>query len=235
MPKYTLPELPYDFGALEPHISGQIIELHHGKHHATYVKSANEVLEQFDQARSKDDLSRIPSLEKSLAFNLSGHILHSILWMNMIPKGGGQPEGDLRAALDRDFGGFDAFKKQLTQVASSIMGSGWAALVWEPVGGRLLTTQIYDHQSNLSQGGVPLMVIDAWEHAYYLQYKNQKTAFFDAVWNLWNWRDINQRFDDARRMKSPDKSEPPRNGAWRFRVFADDGAAITTSLRTPRR
>ena len=201
MPKYTLPELPYDFGALEPHISGQIMELHHGKHHATYVKSANEVLEQFDQARSKGDLSRIPSLEKSLAFNLSGHILHSILWMNMMPKGGGQPEGDLRAALERDFGGFDAFKKQLTQVASSIMGSGWAALVWEPVGGRLLTTQIYDHQSNLSQGGVPLMVIDAWEHAYYLQYKNQKTAFFDAVWSLWNWRDINQRFDDARQMK----------------------------------
>jgi len=201
MPKYTLPELPYDFGALEPHISGQIMELHHGKHHATYVKSANEVLEQFDQTRSKGDLSRIPSLEKALAFNLSGHILHSILWMNLMPKGGGQPEGDLRAALDRDFGGFDPFKKQLTQVASSIMGSGWAALVWEPVGGRLLTTQIYDHQSNLSQGGVPLMVIDAWEHAYYLQYKNQKTAFFDAVWNLWNWRDINQRFDDARRMK----------------------------------
>jgi len=201
MPKYTLPELPYDFGALEPHISGQIMELHHGKHHATYVKSANEVLEQFDQARSKDDLSRIPSLEKSLAFNLSGHVLHSILWMNMMPKGGGQPDGDLRAALDRDFGGFDPFKKQLTQVASSIMGSGWAALVWEPVGGRLLTTQIYDHQSNLSQGGVPLMVIDAWEHAYYLQYKNQKTAFFDAVWNVWNWSDINQRFNDARRMK----------------------------------
>jgi len=201
MPQYKLPELPYDVSALEPHISAQIIELHHGKHHATYVKSANSVLQQFDEARSGGDLSRIGSLEKALAFNLSGHILHSILWLNMTPRGGGQPEGDLRAAIDRDFGSFDAFKKQLTQVASSIMGSGWAALVWEPVGARLLTTQIYDHQSNLSQAGVPLMVIDAWEHAYYLQYKNQKTAFFDAVWNLWNWRDIARRFEAARGFK----------------------------------
>jgi Fe-Mn family superoxide dismutase len=173
------------------------MELHHGKHHASYVKNANDVLEQFDQARAKNDLSRIASLEKALAFNLSGHILHSILWLNMKPQGGGEPDGKLRAALDRDFGGFEPFKKQLTQVASSIMGSGWAALVWEPLGGRLLTTQIYDHQSNLSQAGVPLMVIDAWEHAYYLQYKNEKTAFFDAVWNLWNWRDISQRFEAA--------------------------------------
>jgi Fe-Mn family superoxide dismutase len=203
MPKYTLPELPYAVSALEPHISGQIMELHHGKHHATYVKNANEVLDQFDEARTKNDLTKIVSLEKTLAFNLSGHILHSILWSNMMPKGGGQPEGELRAAIDRDFGGFDHFKKQLTQVAATIMGSGWAALVWEPVGGRLLTTQIYDHQSNLSQAGVPLMVIDAWEHAYYLQYKNQKTAFFDAVWNLWNWRDIAKRFDGARRVQVP--------------------------------
>jgi Fe-Mn family superoxide dismutase len=201
MPKYQLPELPYDFGALEPHISGQIMELHHGKHHATYVKNANDVLDQFAEARNKGDLTKIASLEKALAFNLSGHILHSIFWLNMTPKGGGQPDGDLRAAIDRDFGGFDIFKKQLNQVAGSIMGSGWAALVWEPLGGRLLTTQIYDHQSNLNQGGVPLMVIDAWEHAYYLQYKTQKTAFFDAVWNVWNWRDIAKRFDAARKVQ----------------------------------
>jgi Fe-Mn family superoxide dismutase len=201
MPQYKLPELTYAASALEPHISAQIVELHHGKHHATYVKEANSVLQKFDEARSAGDLSRVASLEKSLAFNLSGHILHSIMWLNMTPKGGGQPDGELRAAIDNDFGSFDAFKKQLTQVASSIMGSGWGALVWEPVGGRLLTTQIYDHQSNLSQGGVPLMVIDAWEHAYYLQYKNQKTAFFDAVWNLWNWRDIAQRFEAARGVK----------------------------------
>jgi superoxide dismutase, Fe-Mn family len=201
MPKYTLPELPYDTGALEPHISGQILELHHGKHHAAYVKGANDALEQFDDIRTRGDYSRVAPLEKVLAFNLSGHILHSIFWMNMMPKGGGEPDGELRAQIDRDFGGFDALKKQLNQAASTIMGSGWAALVWEPVGGRLLTTQIYDHQSNLNQAGVPLMVIDAWEHAYYLQYKNQKTAFFDAVWNVWNWADIKQRFEAARQVK----------------------------------
>jgi Fe-Mn family superoxide dismutase len=201
MPKYTLPELPYDYSALEPHISGQIMELHHGKHHASYVKNANDVLEQFDQARSKNDLSRVAALEKALAFNLSGHILHSIFWKNMMQNGGGQPEGDLRAAIDRDFGGFEPFKKQLSQVAGSIMGSGWAALVWEPVCGRLLTTQIYDHQSNLSQASVPLLVLDAWEHAYYLQYKNEKTAFFEAVWNVWNWRDVAERFEAARHVQ----------------------------------
>src|SRR5512132_787489 len=120
--------------------------------------------------------------------------------MNMTPKGGRQPDGDLRAPIDRDFGGFDPFKNQLTQVASSIMGSGWAALIWEPLGGRLLTTQIYDHQSNLAQAGVPILVLDAWEHAFYLQYQNRKTEFFDAIWNVWNWEDAADRFDAARRV-----------------------------------
>jgi len=106
----------------------------------------------------------------------------------------------LAESIVRDFGGFDAFKQQLTQTASTIMGSGWAALVWEPVGGRLLTTQIYDHQSNLSQAGIPLMVLDAWEHAYYLQYENRKADFFQAVWPVWNWRDISTRFEIARKV-----------------------------------
>jgi superoxide dismutase, Fe-Mn family len=198
---YTLPELRYGFDALEPHISASIMELHHDKHHAAYVKGANGALEQLDEARAKGDYTRLTALERSLAFNLSGHILHSIFWTNLMPKGGGEPDGELARAIVRDFGDFAHFKRQLTEVASTIMGSGWAALIWEPLGGRLLTTQIYDHQSNLSQAGVPLMVLDAWEHAYYLQYKNQKTAFFDAVWNLWNWQDIAARFDDARKMK----------------------------------
>ena len=115
----------------------------------------------------------------------------------MMPKGGGTPDGDFGAALDRDFGNFDRFRRQLSEVASSIMGSGWAALVWEPIGSRLLITQIYDHQSNLAQAGVPLMVLDAWEHAYYLQYQNRKTEFFEAVWNLWNWADIGARYASA--------------------------------------
>ena len=199
-PAYRLPELPYDYSALEPHISGRIMELHHDKHHATYVEGANKTLEQLDEARDKGDFTRLAALEKALAFNLSGHILHSLFWQSMMPKGGGKPEGELAEALQRDFGGFDSFKKQLSQAAATIMGSGWAALVWEPLGGRLLTTQIYDHQSNLSQGGIPLLVIDAWEHAYYLQYENRKAEFFEAVWKVWNWKDVAQRFRDARKV-----------------------------------
>jgi Fe-Mn family superoxide dismutase len=197
MKPYTLPDLPYDHSALEPQISGKIMELHHGKHHAAYVKNANSVLEQLDEARQKDDFARLAALERALAFNLSGHILHSIFWKNMIPKGGGEPRGDLAGAIQKDFGAFERFRKQLTEVASTIMGSGWAALVWEPIGKRLLITQIYDHQSNLAQAGVPLMVIDAWEHAYYLQYENRKTEFFEAVWKLWNWQDIAARYASA--------------------------------------
>jgi len=201
MDHYTLPNLPYDYSSLEPHISGKIMELHHGKHHAGYVKNANTVLTQLDEARQKQDFARITALERALAFNLSGHILHSIFWKNLMPKGGGTPQGPFAAALQKDFGDFQYFRQQLTEVAATIMGSGWAALVWEPVGKRLLITQIYDHQSNLAQAGVPLMVVDAWEHAYYLQYQNRKTEFFEAIWNLWNWKDIAARFDSARELK----------------------------------
>jgi len=197
---YTLPDLDYDFGALEPHISGAIMELHHGKHHASYVKNANATLMRLDEARAMEDFTRLVALERALAFNLSGHILHSIFWKNLVPQGGDRPDGELARSLDRDFGSFDKFKRQLSEVAATIMGSGWAALIWEPLGKRLLITQIYDHQSNLSQGGVPLMVIDAWEHAYYLDYQSRKTEFFEAVWRLWNWKDITGRFEAARKL-----------------------------------
>jgi Fe-Mn family superoxide dismutase len=198
MAPYALPDLEYDFGALEPHISGQIMQLHHGKHHKAYVDKANETLEKLDEVRADKDFSRLAGLEKALAFNVSGHVLHSIFWKNLMPKGGGVPSGELARTIARDFGSFEAFQAQLTEVAATVMGSGWAALVWEPTAQRLLTCQIYDHQSNLSQGGIALMVIDAWEHAYYLQYKNQKTEFFKAVWNLWDWDDIARRFEAAR-------------------------------------
>jgi superoxide dismutase, Fe-Mn family len=201
MPKYTLPELQYDYSALEPHISARIMELHHQKHHAAYVKNANATLEKLDEAAAKGELERLPTLERTLAFNLSGHVLHSIFWRCLTPAGQPQPEGALAAAIDKNFGSLDHLRRQMNETASTVMGSGWAALVWEPIGKRLLTTQIYDHQSNLSQGGVPLMVIDAWEHAYYLQYFNEKAKSFDALWNLWNWRDIGERFDLAQSVE----------------------------------
>ncbi len=197
MPVYSLPDLEYDYGALEPAISGKIMELHHDKHHAAYVKGANTALEKLAEAREKENFDNLPALERALAFNLSGHVLHSLFWENMAPKAGGRPEGELAAAIDRDFGGFDKFKKQLSAAAASIMGSGWAALVWEPMGKRLLVSQIYDHQSNLAQAGTPLQVLDAWEHAYYLQYENRKTDFFEAVWAVWDWEDVASRFEQA--------------------------------------
>jgi len=115
MTRYVLPDLPYDYGALEPHISGKILELHHGKHHRAYVDGANKVLEQLQEARQKGDFTHIAALERQLAFNVSGHVLHSIFWQNMKPNGGGKPKGELAEAIDRDFGSFDAFKQQLTR------------------------------------------------------------------------------------------------------------------------
>src|SRR5688572_28889591 len=200
MPKYVLPDLEYDFGALEPHISGQIMKLHHDKHHGAYVKKANETLEQLDEARDKSDFTCIAGLEKSLAFNLSGHVLHSLFWKNLRPQAGDAPTGALADAIRRDFGSFDGFKKQLSECASTVMGSGWGTLVYEPMAGRLLTCQIYDHQSNLAQAGVPLLVVDAWEHAYYLQYKTEKVKFFQALWNVFDWDDVAARHAAALRF-----------------------------------
>ncbi|HEX4405317.1 MAG TPA: superoxide dismutase [Polyangia bacterium] len=197
MPTYTLPELSYDFGALEPHISARILELHHGKHHAAYVQGANATLEKLEEARAKGDFASLPALERALAFHVSGHVLHSLFWENLAPKAGGKPDGALATAIDKDFGSFDIFKKQLTAAAGSVMGSGWAALVWEPLAKKLLISQIYDHQSNVAQGSAPLLVVDAWEHAFYLQYENRKTEFFDAIWNVFNWQDVARKFQSA--------------------------------------
>jgi superoxide dismutase, Fe-Mn family len=200
MSKYVLPDLPYDYGALEPHLSGKILELHHDQHHRAYVEAANQALEKFQEARSADDFSTLALLEKEIAFNVSGHILHSLFWRNLTPGGGDKPTGALAEAIQRDFGSFLRFQAQLVHAATTTMGSGWAALVWEPAVGRLGTTQIHDHQTNVTQGSVPLLVLDAWEHAYYLQYKAKKADYFKAIWNLWNWEDVAQRFELAQRV-----------------------------------
>ncbi|GHH33093.1 superoxide dismutase [Streptomyces sp. CA-294286] len=204
---YTLPELPYDYAALEPVINPQIVELHHDKHHAAYVKGANDTLEQLEEAREKDAWGSINGLEKNLAFHLSGHILHSIYWHNMAsPKdgsGGGEPTaadgvGDLADAITESFGSFAKFKAQLTKAAATTQGSGWGVLAYEPVSGRLIVEQVYDHQGNVGQGSVPVLVFDAWEHAFYLQYKNQKVDFIDAMWAVVNWQDVAKRYAEAK-------------------------------------
>lgn len=195
---YTLPDLAYDFGALEPHVSGHIMELHHDKHHAAYVKGANTTVEKLDEARSKSDFATLPMLEKNLAFHLSGHVLHSIFWTNLSPEGGGEPEGDLAEALGESFGGFASFRQQMTEAAMTIQGSGWAIASWEPLAGRVVIQQVQDHQGNHGQGTVPLLAIDAWEHAFYLQYENRKAEFFEAIWNIVNWNDVATRLAAAR-------------------------------------
>jgi superoxide dismutase, Fe-Mn family len=197
---YVLPELPYDYGALEPHISGEIMELHHDKHHRTYVDGANQAMAQLADARGREDYARLAALEHYLAFNVSGHVLHSLFWQNLSPDGGDRPNGQLAQQIDQDFGSFDGFKQQMIRAASTITGSGWAALSWDPASGRLITLQIHDHQSQTAQGSMPLLVLDAWEHAYYLQYRNEKAKFFEAVWNLWNWDDVSTRYLAARNV-----------------------------------
>ena len=198
MAKYTLPDLPYDYGALEPHISEKIMRLHHDKHHRAYVTGANEALDALADARARNDFSRTAALERQLAFNVSGHVLHSLFWKNMSPDGGGAPEGDLGAAIREYFGDFDAFKAQLTAAAENVQGSGWGAMSWDPVSQSLIIEQVYDHQGNVGQGGPPLLVLDMWEHAYYLQYENRKTEWVDAFWELIDWDDVATRFGSAR-------------------------------------
>ena len=198
MTKYVLPDLPYDYGALEPHYSGQVLELHHDKHHAGYVAGANATLDLLTEAREKGDFSGIVGLEKTLAFNVSGHVLHSIFWQNLSPDGGDKPEGELASALTEYFGSFDAFKAQLNQTCMTIQGSGWGVLAWEPLGQRLIVEQVYDHQGSLGNGSLPLLAFDGWEHAWYLQYKNVKAEFFEALWNIVNWPDVAARYAVAR-------------------------------------
>jgi Fe-Mn family superoxide dismutase len=199
--QYSLPDLPYDYGALEPHVSGKLLELHHDKHHQAYVAGANRALEQLGAARDRGEFAQIAALEHALAFNVSGHALHSLFWENLAPNGGGTPKGGLADAIARDFGSFESFRKQMSQCAATVMGSGWAALAWEPLAGRLLTAQLHDHESNTLQGSTLLLVFDAWEHAYYLQYQNEKAKFFEALWNVVNWDDVAARFEEASRRE----------------------------------
>jgi Fe-Mn family superoxide dismutase len=192
---YTLPDLPYDYAALEPHISGEIIELHHDKHHAAYVKGANDTLEKLADARGKGDFGSIVGLEKTLAFHLSGHTLHTLYWQNLSGDGGDKPDGALASAIDADFGSFDGFKGQLTQATATTQGSGWGVLSYDSLGKRLTVQQVYDHQGNVGIGNTPLLVFDAWEHAFYLQYKNVKPDYVNALWNIVNWADVAARYD----------------------------------------
>ena len=196
--KFTLPDLPYDYAALEPHISAQIMQLHHDKHHNTYVTGANTALEKMEEARANGDAAGAAKLSKDLQFNLGGHINHSIFWKNLSPEGGDKPEGELAAAIDNFFGSFDAFRDQFTAVATTIQGSGWAILAYEPIAGNLVIEQMYDQQNGVPVATIPLLQLDMWEHAFYLDYQNVKPDYVKAWWNVVNWEDVAQRLEKAR-------------------------------------
>lgn len=198
MTKYELPELDYAYDALEPHISGEIMELHHSKHHANYVNGANAALEKLDAARESGDFGAVTALSKDLAFNLGGHTNHSLFWKLLSPNGGGQPTGELAEAIERDFGSFEKFQAHFNAAALGLQGSGWAVLGYDTVAGRLVIEQMTDQQGNLSINLKPVLLLDMWEHAFYLQYKNVKADYVKAVWNVFNWEYAAELFAAAK-------------------------------------
>jgi Fe-Mn family superoxide dismutase len=202
MAVYTLPELPYDYAALEPHISAKIMELHHDKHHKTYVDGANTALEKLEAARDADDFGAVNKLEKDLAFHLGGHTNHTVFWNNLSGDGGGEPEGELQAAIGEFFGGFAKFQSHFSQNATAIQGSGWSVLAWDSVGSRLNIFQLFDQQGNIPVGTHPILMLDMWEHAFYLDYLNVKADYVKAFWNIVNWQDAQARFDAAKAQTS---------------------------------
>ena len=194
---YTLPKLPYEYKALAPHISEEQLTLHHTKHHQAYVAGANAILEKLDKARKENADLDMKATLKELSFHIGGFRLHSLFWENLAPAGkggGGLPKGDLAKAIDAEFGKFDRFKKEFTQAASSVEGSGWAVLTHCLKTNRLMIMQLEKHNVNLVPGFRILMALDVWEHAYYVDYKNDRAKFIDGFWNLVNWDEVNTRF-----------------------------------------
>jgi len=190
---YSLPKLGYKYDALEPKYSSEILELHHKKHHKGYVDGANQTHADLQEARSNNDYAAIRQLSKNQAFNVSGHVMHSLFWRNIAPEGSNKPGKALTQMLKDAFGGTKGLKDQFLAAGTSIQGSGWASLSYEPTRGDLIVEQIFDHQSNTATGAVPILVMDMWEHAFYLQYKNEKKRWAKAFWSMINWDDVGER------------------------------------------
>ncbi|MER1999552.1 MAG: superoxide dismutase [Lysinibacillus sp.] len=198
---HQLPPLPYSYNALEPVISEEIMRLHHTKHHQSYVDGLNKAESELKKARETGNFNLIKHWERELAFNGAGHYLHTIFWGIMSPNGGGQPTDGLMTAIESAFGSFDNLKKQFSEAAKNVEGGGWAILVWAPRSHRLEILTAEKHQ-NLSQWDViPLLVLDVWEHAYYLQYKNERAKYVDNWWKIVNWTEVEHRFNKARTIQ----------------------------------
>lgn len=199
--KHTLPDLGYDFNALEPYISADIMKIHYEKHHATYVNNLNAALDKLAEATAKGDVSAAVALGPALRFNGGGHINHSIFWKNLTSKSkSGEPSGELKAEIEREFGSLDNLKTQLSGSTVAVQGSGWGWLGYNKQTKRLqLATCANQDPLEATTGLVPLFGIDVWEHAYYLQYKNVRPDYVKAIWNVANWKDIAERFANAKK------------------------------------
>lgn len=197
--RYELPPLPYKYNALEPYIIEEIMKLHHQKHHNAYVVGANAALEKLEKHLKGEAQIDVKAVLRDFSFNYGGHIMHSIFWPNMAPegKGGGTPGGRLADAIDKNFGGFENFKNLFTAVAKTVEGVGWAYLAVDPLTEELRVGQIEKHNVLMTAGLVPILVIDVWEHAYYLQYKNDRGSYVQNWWNVVNWDDVAERYERA--------------------------------------
>ncbi len=197
--KYQLPPLPYAPDALEPQISREQLSLHHDKHHQAYVTGANANLEKLEKARQEGSDVDMKSLSKELSFNIGGHILHTLFWPNMAPAGkggGGTPHGALADLIEREWGSFDRFKTEFTKAAASVEGSGWAALAYDTMTDRPMIMQIEKHNNHVFPTCQILMVLDVWEHAYYVDYRNNRAGFIEGFWQIVNWDTVNKRLEN---------------------------------------
>lgn len=199
--KHVLPPLPYAYNALEPYISEEIMRLHHTKHHQSYVDGLNTAEEKLREARRRNQFDLIKHWEREAAFHGSGHYLHTIFWEIMNPRGGGKPKGELLAQIEKDFGSYELFKKHFSEAAKKVEGVGWAILVWSPRSRRLEILQAERHQFLTQWDTIPLLVLDVWEHAYYLQYKNDRGKYVDQWWNVVYWPNVEKRFAEAKKLK----------------------------------
>jgi len=192
---FTLPKLPYDYNALAPYISEEQLKIHHDKHHLAYVNGANTLFTKMDEAKEGKTTLDVKALAKELSFHIGGHLMHTTFWDNMAPAGkggGGQPGGAVADLINKQFGSFDMFKKVFASTATSTEGSGWAALAVHPCIDRALVMQIEKHNVNVFPDFQIIMALDVWEHAYYIDYKNDRVKFVENFWNIVNWDQVNK-------------------------------------------
>lgn len=198
---YVLPELPYGYGDLAPVISEEIMTVHHQKHHQTYVTNLNKALDDYRAAEEKQDMQKMIQLQSAIKFNGGGHVNHSIFWTNLAPKGqgGGEgPSGELKAAIDSAFGSVDNFISTFNTTVAPIQGSGWGWLGYNPKNKSVVIATCQNQDPLSTQGLVPLLGVDVWEHAYYLQYKNLRPKYLEAIWDIVNWKNVEERFAKAK-------------------------------------